>query len=459
MVLLTSCSVSKPKTTTTVNFDQEMELYYPLVEESLVYRANSHQFYDTLKQELENNGHLSAASVHTLKHQTNLQVTLRQKLYKRAFQYEPWLNDQEIDHNLRLKGIMFSLSAALLLYDNYLLNLSQFQQDKHLRQIINTPDSEYHLVGNALLRSTGEFKSFDNYLRMKKAIKLYQEEIEEDHFFDEEMVYLQTLIENSPSYQAIKNRNFFSMTTAKLSLYNRSSSDTLELLSHNSINLLSEIFGNSIGLVATRKGLMYHNKTMTLQISSQLQAGDILLEKTPFRLTDKLIPGYWGHAAIWSGSQEELMALGIWNNPIIMPYQQDIIEGKRVIEALREGVVINPLSHFLNIDDMAVLREDFQSENTKKAVILHTFAQIGKDYDFNFDVETTDKIVCSELIYTSYTHIKWPTDRALGRYTISPDHIAQKTKEGTLKLILLYQEGKEVFPAQKQWEKLLADNR
>ena len=33
------------------------------------------------------------------------------------------------------------------------------------------------------------------------------------------------------------------------------------------------------------------------------QAGDILLEKTPFRLTDKLIPGYWGHAAVWIGGE------------------------------------------------------------------------------------------------------------------------------------------------------------
>ena len=457
MLIVTSCSTTKPSISPTVNFDKEMELYYPLVEESLVYREKSQQFYSTLQKELNSDGHLSAASIHTLKHQTTLQVTLRQKLFKKAFQYEPWLANTGIEKNLRLKGIMFSLSAALLLYDNYLLNLSMFQQDQHLRQIINTPDSEYHLIGNDLLRSTGEYKSYNNYLRMNNAIKLYQAEIAKEHYFDDEMVYLQTLIENSPSYQAISNRNFFTMTTAKLSLYNRSSTDTLELLSHNSINLLSEIFGNSIGLVATRKGLMYNNPTTTVHIASQLQAGDILLEKTPFRLTDKLIPGYWGHAAIWSGSKAELVELGVWNHPIVLPYQQDIIEGKHVIEALREGVVINPLSHFLNIDDMAVLRETFKSKTVQRNVVLHAFAQIGKDYDFNFDVETTDKIVCSELVYTSYPHIKWPTVRTIGRYTISPDHIAQKTEQGILKLILLYHKGKEMKSTQTRSNMLLSN--
>jgi hypothetical protein len=71
--------------------------------------------------------------------------------------------------------------------------------------------------------------------------------------------------------------------------------------------------------------------------------------------------------------------------------------------------------------------------------------QVGKDYDFNFDVETTDKIVCSELVYTVYTDIPWPTEKALGRYTISPDNVAKKAlSDGSLNLVSLYHDGKEV---------------
>ena len=50
--------------------------------------------------------------------------------------------------------------------------------------------------------------------------------------------------------------------------------------------------------------------------------------------------------------------------------------------------------------------------------------QIGKAYDFNFDITTLDKIVCSELIYIFYGNVKWPTPYRLGRATVTPDDIA-----------------------------------
>lgn len=110
---------------------------------------------------------------------------------------------------------------------------------------------------------------------------------------------------------------------------------------------------------------------------------------------------------------------------------------------------------FLNADDLAVLREPNMSIEQRREVVLHAFAQIGKKYDFNFDVETSNKIVCSELVYISYPHIDWPTGKVLGRYTISPDHIAAKTKSKDLKLIVLYHEGKKVDNTDELWESML----
>ena len=70
--------------------------------------------------------------------------------------------------------------------------------------------------------------------------------------------------------------------------------------------------------------------------------------------------------------------------------------------------------------------------------------QVGKEYDFNFDVETTDRIVCSELCYVVYTDIQWPTDKTLGRATISPDNVARRAIEGRLDLILFYHDGTRI---------------
>jgi hypothetical protein len=47
------------------------------------------------------------------------------------------------------------------------------------------------------------------------------------------------------------------------------------------------------------------------------------------------------------------------------------------------------------------------------------------------------------LVYLAYTDIDWPTDNLVGRYTISPDNIAQKALQGgELEVMLLYIEGK-----------------
>jgi uncharacterized protein YycO len=160
-----------------------------------------------------------------------------------------------------------------------------------------------------------------------------------------------------------------------------------------------------------------------------------------------LIPGFWGHAAIWIGNEQELKALGIWNHPLVTKYHTPIRQGQVIVEALRPGVTMNPLEHFLNIDDMAILRVrnlEFDAD-AKAAVILQALRQVGKAYDFNFDVETTDTIVCSELIYQVYTAIEWPTQKALGRTTISPDNIAQRAlNNGPLELVAFYRDGVRV---------------
>jgi len=449
--------VAKVQLLPSTDMDKQLEEYYPLVEKSLVQREKCPSFFHSLEYELQTQGYLGAMSVQNIKKQTKIQNQLRHKLLAKALEYEPWIKNKSIKPQLRLKGVMLSLSAALVMYDNYLLNISMFQRQKHLREIINSPDSEYQIESRELLFATKEYSSIFNYFRMKKAIKFYSNSRRNGIEFDEQMVYLQNLIESSPSYRALLDKNFFQIVAQKLSFYGRAGTDEVSLVKDNSVNLMSEVFGNGVGLVATRKGKMYDKQNIELDIRNTLIAGDILLEKTPFRLTDKFIPGYWGHAAVWIGTKQELIALGIWDNPIIKPHHKEIEDGHQVIEAIRSGVSLSALHHFLNIDDMAILRESKNDYDKKSEIVLRAFAQLGKAYDFNFDVETTDKIVCSELVYTCYPHIKWPTSKAVGRYTVSPDNIAQKTTNNELKLISLYHTGKEVHKPTKLWNKMLKD--
>jgi uncharacterized protein YycO len=176
-----------------------------------------------------------------------------------------------------------------------------------------------------------------------------------------------------------------------------------------------------------------------------LQPGDILLEKTPFRLTDSFIPGHWGHAAVWIGREDELRQLDLWEHPLVVAHRAEIRNGRSVVEALRSGVEMNNLEHFMNVDDLAVLRHRSLNREARREVILEALRQVGKAYDFNFDTQSANRIVCSELVYHAYGDVEWPTDRTLGRVVVSPDNIAQKAvDDGPFQVALLYHDGNEV---------------
>jgi uncharacterized protein YycO len=208
---------------------------------------------------------------------------------------------------------------------------------------------------------------------------------------------------------------------------------------------VSKGFGNAIGTVAFRRGKLYGDPAIESQVRSVLMPGDILLEKTPFRLTDNFIPGHWGHVAIWLGNEKQLRALGIWDDPALTIYHAEIQRGDAVVEALRDDVQLSPLARFLNIDDLSVLRCPDLSSADRRSLVLRSLRQLGKKYDFNFDVETIDRIVCSELVYQVYTQIDWPSDRTIGRWTISPDQVAHRALPGgPLSVVDLWHDGGRV---------------
>lgn len=231
-------------------------------------------------------------------------------------------------------------------------------------------------------------------------------------------------------------------------------------------------------------------------LERQLQAGDILFEKTRFAITDKLIPGYFGHVAIYLQSYEALRDLGVFEtaelqqalhgmppaeldsrlddyarelrsltakeqwmklavmrrrvqsqtyngrplNPLLLEALYRLREERQnVIEALRDGqtvagheggVTLTRLDHFLLVDDFAAIRLRADAAESYHPHLARFLAlallQYGKPYDFRFDVNTLDAIVCSELIYQSFIEVPFTTEKSFTSHTITPDHVAQQ---------------------------------
>lgn len=437
------------------SLDQELADFQLLAERALVYRAEFQRLAGALRAKLERSEPLSGLDLARLKQGTAEYLDLRAKLLHTAQAHECWLDadlsataDAEAAAKARLTGVMISLGAALVLYDNYLLAVSQFQEDNQLRRYLNDKDAGYGIDYGELNRMALSFASVENRARVRRAIGFF--ESESQHLGakleqDTALHYLSLLITQSPSYNMTRRLSPLSplyMLGRKIDFLAPLTFDSLSGLKDEGVNLSSMVFGNMVGLVETRHGKLYGRPEVEADLAGALLAGDILLEKTPFRLTDSFIPGHWGHAAIWVGSEAELRALGIWEHPVVLPYQDAIRTGRGVVEALRSGVEMNPLGHFLNVDDLAVLRQPHIEPSERGEVIVRALRQVGKGYDFNFDVQTTDRIVCSELVYDAYAGMDWPTERHLGRSTISPDNIAVKAiGGGPFEVVRLYHDG------------------
>lgn len=423
--------------------------YQALTEEVLSLRARAIDYLEVLKARDARGEALSGADLRRLNEGAASLLDQRRRLLAVATERECWL-DQPIPADptrarVLAAGVAMSLSAALLLYDNYLSAVGLYRANPFLRQHLNSRDSGFAIPSGALDRISLSFNSAVNRARTRRALEWYEAHgrVLASSPADGER-YLAALIEQSPSYQMVRQVQPLGYVGSMLNFFSAFSIDTLNRLKKEGVNLSSLLFGNAAGLVETRRGKLDGQAPVLEKLAGTVQAGDVLLEKTPFRLTDTFIPGHYGHVAVWVGSEAELRRLGIWEHPVVRPYQANIRAGRGVVEALRSGVKMNTLRHFLNIDDLAVLRPRQMADTVRAEAVLQTLRQVGKAYDFNFDVESTDRIVCSELVYHAYGDVRWPTKRQLGRVTISPDNVAaEATGNGAFAVELLYHDGRE----------------
>lgn len=449
-----SCLQHLDKRHTKEFISQEISSFQELAEEALALRAVTIKVGQTLQKKAQAGLPLSGRDLDLLSRGLANHLDLRERLLAIAESHECWLylNDEELSAaglmpKDQLEGIMLSLAAALVMYDNYLLTATLFEGDAKLRQLLNDGDQGYQVDKAELIKVSISYNSAIKRSRVRRAMRFYEKALAEGKHPNVNQ-YLATLIDQSPSYDMVRKWSPLHVIARKLGTLENMTVDSFATLEHEGVSLFSMLFGNTVGLVETRKGKLYERKDVYAELQSTLKSGDILLEKTPFRLTDKLIPGYWGHAAIWIGTDQELQELGIWDHPLVQKYHGDIQGGRSVVEALRSGVEMNRLNDFLNIDSIGVLRRSGLSVQDRKQIILQALRQVGKSYDFNFDVESLEKVYCSKLIYLAYHGIDWTVNQSFGRSTFTPDDVAVNVfAQDSLHLVSFYHDGQRIKEA------------
>ncbi len=167
-------------------------------------------------------------------------------------------------------------------------------------------------------------------------------------------------------------------------------------------------------------------ETVRADIRPKLKPGDILLTRRDGYLSNAFLPGYWGHAAMYLGSVDEIRALG--DDPALEKALRGYGSGKdrdgfgfAAVEAIGEGVRFSSAEFALHANSLAVLRPKVDDEHTRTA-ILRALELRGVPYDFSFDLSSQDKIICTELVYRAYApHLDVPFEEVMGRKTLKPD--------------------------------------
>lgn len=359
------------------------------------------------------------------------------------------INPKDARGRNNLFGLRISLAAALVLSDNYLLGVKPYADNDLTRRIL-TRDVEQN---TELEKLSENFFSLKHRKNLSRAMALFNQDYQWQKKNNIELTeaekQINSVILNSEFYNFMLSNNYVA-TAHSHKLWNeiRDIKDSIKFATRASTFVMSAVFGNVVGAVKVedRKGYMkFISVSEKESIVSRLRPFDILLEKTPHRLTDQFIPGYYGHVAIWLGTEDQLKQENLWDL-IPSKIQKEIRSGHTILEALRPGVQINSLDHFLDIDDLLAIRQKMKPDySTMSRYLKNALAQIGKDYDFNFDVETSKRIVCSEIAYVVFDNLKWPTEKIMGRFSISPDNVvAEALPGGRFEPVFLYKNGRAI---------------
>ena len=311
------------------------------------------------------------------------------------------------------------LQAFLLAYGAYVHQYSAIfsisnaaNNNKFIQRILNESDIQQQIPPNQFAYFRASLTHSDELVRLAGGhayLKLHQKRLE-------------ALSDQVPELQE-KLATLRSEITAFPSLLGKRPMDTLENTAFTSWFPIQKNVALGISYVRVARRDYYITPEILQPYIKQLEPVDVLIQRRNWHMTNSGIPGFWPHAALYTGTLSEMDQYFAGVAPlknksistfiqqthpeIYKQYQQLDEEGYpyRIIESIRPGVVLTSLEQSGNADYLSVLRPKINKEQ-KLTALLEAFSHFGKSYDYNFDFTTHDSLVCSELVYTSLKKAK-----------------------------------------------------
>lgn len=168
------------------------------------------------------------------------------------------------------------------------------------------------------------------------------------------------------------------------------------------------------------------NKNVTpellVELAEVLRPGDIIVTRHRKALTNLFLPGYWPHVALYIGTAQQRDEIGIHAD---WAKEQSWVGDICVLEARKDGVKFRPMTDTFSVDVFAILRPQLSNDSICRAIeraVLHE----GKLYNFDFDFYSSDRLVCTEVIYRAYDgleQMRFPLKERASRKTLSAEDL------------------------------------
>jgi len=331
---------------------------------------------------------------------------------------------------LRARCCMVGTAAAGIAYETSLRLITTYQDNPLARKKLNEGEPRWGLPADLFDKVTASASNEGNFRMYHEMGTFYVARREEwkleAGWAEADFNWLDERIGRSLQYiQA----NPISRSREWISRLKRRVTKDVKTPVYAAQSMLSEWIGD---LRIVKDAPLITVEQVRKDIVPKLQPGDIFLERRNWFLSNAFLPGFWPHSALYIGTPEDLRALGIADDPEVRrrwaEYTRRAHDGgvHTILESVSEGVIFNTAEESMHADHVAILRPRLSREQIAKAIV-RAFSHHGKPYDFEFDFFTSDKLVCTELLYRAYEGmIHFDLVRIMGRDTLPALEIGRK---------------------------------
>lgn len=336
------------------------------------------------------------------------------------------------DENLRLRAFLLMLTSGSALYENSYKFVYMFADDPVVIKKLNEGDPRWNIPD-------GLYDRVRENLRQPQHQKLLANGFEHYRRFAP-LLEAQGLTANEPyrSFITQLKQTENMLNEAKIGMVQESflaAVKEAKFLGKAAIYKGQSAVSTWVGDTRVRQpraGQALIQPRQLIEMRQLAKPGDILIERQNWFLSRAFMPGYWAHAALYVGSVQDLVAMGLDEDPRVKPHWRKFTqrdeEGHEyvILEAVPAGVRMTTMEHCMGVaDSAAILRPRLSREQIREAIAV-AFSHLGKPYDFEFDFFSTDKLVCTELVYRAYDKdMNFPLVDVMGRRTLPPTEMVR----------------------------------